>query len=118
MAENRTLLLSKAKNIIKTVPVLTPTSLIILTNCKVIVTILTLILTIASIVINPNIILTTRNIMLFIRAYVYGNRKRLVITCTLYLSYFWIDFLPVNKISVCLCLVNDRIHSQNHCNLS
>ena len=47
VAEKRTLLLKANifnKNIIKTVPVLTPTSLIILTNCKVIVTILTLIL--------------------------------------------------------------------------
>ena len=48
VAENRTLLLNKAnifsKNIIKTVPVLTPTSLITLTNCKVIVAIITLIL--------------------------------------------------------------------------
>ena len=48
VAENRTLLLNKAnifnKNRIKAVPVLTPTSLIILKNCKLIVTILTLIL--------------------------------------------------------------------------
>ena len=48
VAENRALLLNKTnifnKNIIKNVPVLTPTSLIILTICKVIVTILTLIL--------------------------------------------------------------------------
>ena len=48
VAENRALLLNKAnifsKNIIKTVPVLTSTSLIILTNSNVIVAILTLIL--------------------------------------------------------------------------
>ena len=73
--ENQTLLLNKAKifnkNIIIPVPVLKPTSLIILTNCKVIVNIFFLILNNRCFVINLNTILTTRNMILSNRGYLY-----------------------------------------------